>query len=372
MKRILILAAAVVLALSLSCRAAAAQTEVFEEEISRLESSLPDELRQEMQKLGADSIAELSAEGLAFSEVFDYLTALFSDNAREPLFVMIMLLSVTVFTALAEGYVTSLRYTDMREIMGVASALFIAAVIAPPIARMAEQAVSVMKGTSEILLAYVPVMAGIMAFSGRAITSAGYYAAVVGVSQMISKLSSGILLPMLNLFLSLSISSGVCGSLNLSKLTEMISKWIKWLLAFAMSVFTAVLGLNTALSATADGASGKAARFALSSLIPLIGSAVSEAYSTIQGSLTLLRSGMGVFVILAVIISFLPLLIKTVLFSLAVQIVRMTGDALGASSSAGILNALSSFLSMFIALLIGSAVVFVISSAVILRVGGVS
>lgn len=372
MKRILIIAAALLLMLSTSLRADAAEAELFSKEADQLENSLPEELRREMQKLGADSIEGIASDGPALDTALGYLSDLIADSASGPLSVMIVLLSVIVLSAVAEGYVTSLRYTDMKDIMGVAVGVFIAAVIAAPVAELAGGTVSVMSGVSKIMLIYIPIMAGVMAFSGHVIASSGYYAAVIGVSHLIAWLSSHILLPMLNLFLSLAVSSGICSGLHLNSLTELLSKWAKWLLAFAMSLFTAVIGLNGALSGAADSLSGRAARFTLSSLIPIIGSAISEAYNTIQGSLGLLRSGMGVFVIIAVILSFLPLLIRTMLWSLVIQVIRMSGEALGAVSSTKILNAFSSFLSMLTALIICAAVVFVISSAAMMRVGGAS
>ena len=185
-----------------------------------------------------------------------------------------------------------------------------------------------------------------------------------------SKLASSVLAPLLNIFLSLSVCSGISGRINLSGLTETAAKAFKWTLTFAVSMFSAVTGLNSAMARAGDNLAGRATKFALSSLIPMIGSSLAEAYQSIQGSLGLLRSGLGVFVILTVLITFTPLLIRALLWSLALSCAKMTADAFGVSSASRIFNAITTFLSSLRALLIAVTITFVISSAAVIRMGG--
>ena len=212
----------------------------------------------------------------------------------------------------------------------------------------------------------------LMAFSGKAISSAGFYASAVTAAQLLSKLASSVLTPILNMILSLSVCTGISSRFSLGGITDTLSKWFKYGITFAVSIFSAILGLNGTLSASADTVASRAARFGLSSFIPLIGSSISEAYGALQNSVSLLKSGVGVLVILALFVTFVPLLIKTLLWSAVLSVAKMTGEVLSVSSAVSVLHSLIQFISALRAVLIAVMVVFIISTSIMLRIGGQS
>ena len=174
------------------------------------------------------------------------------------------------------------------------------------------------------------------------------------------------------MILSLSICASLSSRVSLSGITEALSKGFKYIITFAVSIFAAILGLNGTLSASVDSVANRAAKFGLSSFIPLIGSSISEAYGTLQNSLTVLRSGVGVFVILALFVTFVPLLIRTILWSAALSAAKTLSEVLNVSSAGSILHSLNQFISALRTVLIAVAAVFIISSAIMIRIGGQS
>ena len=368
MKRLILLM--IVIALMLPVRAAAAELSVFDKDIAGIEESIPEGSREAFSELGIASVSDLISKGIDLSSLLLYAGGLVQRYADTPFSVMLLLIIIIIMTAVAESYSFSLRYTDTREIMGVVVSLYLAAALISPISGLIDSSVKVIEGASAVMAVYLPVMVGMIAFSGRMMTSAGCYAATATASQLISQLSASVLAPLLKLFLSLSVSSGVCPRMKLSGVIEMTSKGFRWLLTFSMAVFTAVIGLNSALSNASDTVAGKAARFTLSSFVPIIGSAVADAYQTVQGSLGLLRSGAGVFVILSVAAAFAPLIVKAVLWSAALYIARLAQDALSVNSTARMLGALSAFMAALRAVLVAVMTAFIISSAAMLSVGG--
>ena len=60
-----------------------------------------------------------------------------------------------------------------------------------------------------------------------------------------------------------------------------------------MTIFTGILSVQSIVGASADSVAVKAAKYVLSNSIPLVGSAASDAYSTVRGSILLLKNGVG-------------------------------------------------------------------------------
>ena len=370
MKRLLLFIFVLVIIVILAPGAFAAENDLFSEERQLLESGLSDEAKEGMAALGADSIEEIIASGVDGEAVWRYISGMIGKEMKTPLSSFVVLIAAVILCSVAEGYTYSLRYTETSDIMGAAVSLFTASAVISPIMGLLGDSVTVIRGGSSILLIYLPIMAGMLAFSGHTVSSAGYYAAVSGMCGAVGWLASGILMPLLNMLLSLSVCSGISRRINLRGLTSALTNAFKWLLTFAMSVFAAVIGLNGALSSAADGIADKAAKFTLSSLIPFVGASVSDAYSAVRGSVGVLRSGMGVFVILSVCVSILPVLFRCVLWSALIYFSKLTADALSVGSASSMLNTLSSFLSAVRALLICVSVAFILSSAVMMRIGG--
>ena len=371
MKRFMIaLAALVIIPVICSFRVSAEQIELFEDEKNRIEDSLSDEAKQGLRDIGIDGIDDVIGGGIDTSKVTDGIFDMLKRYSSAPISSLVIMLGAIIIVSIAESYTFSLRYTHTKEIMSAAVSIFTASAVILPVSRLAADTVAVIHSASSLMLLYLPVTAGITAFSGKAITSAGYYAAVITGAGLLSKLASSVLAPLLNIFLSLSVCSGISGRINLSGLTETAAKAFKWTLTFAVSMFAAVTGLNSAMAGAGDNLAGRATKFAISSLIPMIGSSLAEAYQSIQGSLGLLRSGLGVFVILTVLITFAPLLIRSLLWSLALNCAKMTADAFGVSSASRIFNAITTFLSSLRALIIAVTVTFIISSAAVIRIGG--
>nr|WP_316613748.1 hypothetical protein [uncultured Ruminococcus sp.] len=343
---------------------------LFDHEKSEIESSIDDETKSELSKFGISGIDDITKNGIDSTSVWNYLKELFASYSSGPLAALILLTAVLLLASVAESYTYSLRYTETRDIMGVVVSLFITSIIVSPVTRMIALSSTVIQGASAMMTVYLPVMTGILIFSGHAISSGGYYAAVITVSQVISRLSVTVFTPLLSVFLSLSVCASISSRVRLGGFIEIVSKGFKYGITFLMSVFTAVIGLNGALSGAADSVANKAARFGLSSFIPLIGSSIAEAYGAIQNSVGILRSGAGVFIIIALLLSFAPLITQSILWSVTLWIARSIGEMLSVTSATSMISALSQFLSALRAMLIAVMTVFVIATSIMMSLGG--
>ncbi len=368
MKRILMVLLGVLLigCFTIRCNAVA----LFDNEKSEIERSVDDETKNRLSELGISGIDDITQKGIDSASVWKYLTELVASYSSGPMAALILLTAVLLFGSIAESYTYSLRYTDTRDIMGVVISLFITSIIVNPVTQLIALSSTVIQGASAMMTVYLPVMAGILVFSGHMISSGGYYAAVITVSQVISRLSVTVFTPLLSVFLSLSVCASISTRIRLGGLIEIASKGFKYGITFMMSVFTAVIGLNGALSGAADSVANKAARFGLSSFIPLIGSSIAEAYGAIQNSVGILRSGAGVFIIIALFICFAPLITQSILWSTTLWVAKSIGEMLSVTSASSMINALSQFLSALRVMLIAVMTLFIISTSIMMSLGG--
>ena len=110
----------------------------------------------------------------------------------------------------------------------------------------------------------------------------------------------------------------------------------------------------------------------MSSFIPVVGAALSEAYKTVQGSVNILKHGIGIFVIFAVAAVFLPVIMKLTLWSFSVSVCKSVSVMLSLSVPTRMLSGVSTVLSVLLATLICIMALFIISTALIITAGGYS
>lgn len=350
--------------------AESAELNQFNNSIEEIKSSIDSDTRERMEQLGVSEPDPLKAADISVSDSLGLIGNMIADAAKGPLSACVLLIAVILLASLLESYTYSLRYVDTKDVMNVVTSLMVITALVTPVSDLIQSAMDTVKGTASLMLLYAPVMVGILSFSGHVVRSGGYYATVMAASQGVAQLSSAFFAPLLHLFLALSVSSAVSERVKLSGICELLAKLFKWTLTFAMTLFTAILSIQGFAADAADSVASKAVRFTLSSFIPVVGASVSEAYKTIRGSVDLLRSGIGIFVIIAVILTFLPVILRVLLWQLSVMAAKTVAETFDVRSTVTVLGSVSSVLSVLLAVIVTVTTVFLVSSGVLIAAGG--
>ena len=369
MKKLIIILMTVVLLVPLSCLSVSAEEDDPDYDVSAIYDSLSDEARQHMIDLGADGADAYALDKLSLSDALDEIGKIASENISAPLRGLITVIALLLLCSLLSAYQSSLS-GDIRDTLNVAAALGVACVLASPAVAVIGEASQVIDCASRLMIAFVPIMTVLMAGSGQAVGASSYYAAVLAAGEGVNALASRVVIPFMNMFLALGLVSNISPDIRLGGFSAMFAKTARWVLGFMMSVFTAVLSVRQAISGALDRVSDRAVRFALGSFVPVVGGALSEAYLTVRGSVNLLKSGVGIFVVIALLITFLPLLLRVALWLVALWVGKSVAEVLGLSQCAGLLDGVGMVLSTLLAVILCVAAVYVICAALALVMGG--
>ncbi len=337
-------------------------------DFSGIYQNLSDEASRALNELGVSSADANALSALSFENVMEALSKMAGSGMTAPLKGLITITAVLLLCSMLTAYQNSL--TESGETVQTVAVLCLSGAVAVPAVGFIGAAGDVIAQCAKLFLAYIPVMAVMLAASGKAFSSASYQALTVAAGQGVARVSSDIILPLMHIFLGIAVSSGIAPQVGLNGFLSLITKLTKWLLGFVMAVFTAVLSLRQAASGALDSLGSKAARFALSSFVPVVGGALSEAYKTVQGSLHVLKSGLGIFVILALALTFLPLLLQGLGWSLCLFAGKALAEALGVSHCAKLLEALGTVFSTLTAVLLCVPAVLLIATAAAFSIGG--
>ena len=372
-KKILVFFAVFVILSSVSLLSSSAlEYSELENKIDSLYSTLSEDTQEDLKSIGAYSADLMTLNNVSFRSIFELIVSKVSKESKGPLTSCAVVIAILILNAVIDSYRDTLKVSAMKEVLSVITTLCITSTLVAPVIKLISHCLATVNDASNFMLLYIPIMAAILAFSGHAVTGASYYSFMLLACQCVSQLSTKLVSPLLNIFLGLTVSSSISSKVNLSSLCSMLSKVIKWLIAFIMTVFSALMTIKGMITTAYDSVTARAVRFTMSSFIPIVGAALSESYKTIQGSVNLLRTGAGVFVILAICVVFLPVILQCLIWLLSLNACKTIGEIIGVESPLKLLSSVSSVVSTVFAITVCIMSVFVISTALLITLGGAS
>ncbi len=345
---------------------------ISDEDKENLFDSLSDEAKKSLSNLGIDSINPDFINNLTFDKIISELMLNAANVSQNPLKSMLSVISIMLLSSMLSGLKNSLNNGKMQQVIDVVSTLCITSALVLPVSNIILNTTNIVLAASNFMLAYIPIMVVVMVSSGRAVSGSAYYSMMLMAGQAVSQVASKVIAPLLNSFLGISIASSISPNINLSGITSFISKIIKWLLGFIMTMFTALLSFRQIITTSIDNVSTRAVRFTLTSLVPVVGSALSDAYKTIQSSVNLIKSGLGVFVIIAIAVVFLPIILECLIWVLTIGVSKSVGEVLNLNQPCKVLESVSTVITTLLAIVFCIMAVFIISTAIVLLMGGAS
>ena len=160
--------------------------------------------------------------------------------------------------------------------------------------------------------------------SGAFTAASAKYAATALFFDGLLSVEIKILLPMLYAYAALMIGGHTLENDTLLSVASLIKRIFKFFLIAVATVFTFYLSVTGILTGTADETAAKAAKTAVSTTLPVVGSIVSDAASTVLSGAAMLRNGIGILGLLGVLavcaVPYLTLGVHYLLYKLAAGI----------------------------------------------------
>ena len=372
MKKVII-AAAIMCVLVFAAPAAIAaevDTDINEIYLSQFEASgadklseaLPEDVREQMDEYSFDLPDGSDSLGGNINGVFEKILDFINKGYKAPLAAGCSVLGILLLACISNSIARESGILKYVLITGIT------AVSVVPVASALVSTVDAVRSAGIFMISFVPIYAAILAASGKTLTAAGYSTVMLVVSEGVSWLCSFILLPLSSIQLALGIGGALMPDGSTGSISKTIKKVSGWLLSLASTVLLGVLGVQTSVSNAADTLTAKTAKFIVGTTVPVVGNAVSEALGTVRGCISVLRSSVAVYGIIAVALIVLPLLTELMLWRLSMNICSSAAEVLSQSKASMLLKAVDTALSFFVGVIILIFVLFVISLTVVVIV----
>lgn len=303
----------------------------------------------------------------AYNASFSNLVSYFSTNLKEKSVQAVkcffLLSVVTLLIAGVKTLAADSNNNDAFETVSVAvSALISINCLSPAINSM----ISVLSLSGNFIKGYIPIFAGIIALSGKPSSALTYNTVTLAAAEILSSAANEYAVFVIGAFVCLSIGFSFSHNIDIDRFTRAFHRIISIVFGFCASVFASLLTVRGTISASVDSASVKSVRYLISTMIPVVGSSISEAYSSILGSIGLIKGSVAVIGIFSALIINIPALVQGLLYYTLMNILSVTGIALDCKRLSGFYSSLCCALKFILLLIVFEVFLLVISTGLML------
>ena len=331
---------------------------------------VPDESREFLRRISFIDFKPGGTDNISLKNLLEGIGCILTMNLTEPIRILICIIGIVLITAMFDTLKSSSLSGSLSSALTVVSSLCMVSVIAPPMLSLIDALSQTIIHAGNFMLVYIPVISALIISSGQPVSGSMYYGIMIYVSSAILQIESKIIIPLLKYILSMSIVISVSSTVSLDGIINLFKKAIRWILTFCMSLFVAFMTMKSIVAVSEDSISNKAVKFAISNFVPLVGGALSDAFQTVVSCVSVLKSGVGVAAMAAVFAIFLPAVAKCMIWQTVIAVCIAVCDIFGISKSGTLLNALGATVSTICAILLCTMVIYIISTAIIIIVGG--
>lgn len=355
------------LALSVSANALEENIDSYKEEFDfqSIADAIDSQTAGILSEIGIDEISFEKIFSVSFSKIFKVLFDVTKRSLTQPLKFLISASGVLILTALFSSF---LKYSQTVSVIGNS---VIALSFAVPVVNAVTTAFSVLESLNVFTTAFAGVFSMVVSSSGKLALGTSYASLAVLSDTLFSALLTGVSQPAVNAMCSM----GFLSCFDIYKFSEKMSSIVKKIyitfLGFVGTFFSGIVTLKGVMGAGVDSLTSRGIRFVVGRSVPVVGGAVSDTYSALVSSLSLIKSTIGIFGIVTVVLTVLPSLLELIGWVLVLNIIISVSELLGENTSVGMFSIFKDALTLLGATTVFSAVIFIVSVGVVIFVKGV-
>lgn len=213
----------------------------------------------------------------------------------------VLLLVIVLFCSMADGMSEIGQAKDGISVATLVGAIAVAAVAVADIHALiglGREAIGRMETLSKVL---VPAMAVVTAAAGAPASAAARQLATMFFADVLLTVINRMLLPLVYAYVAASTANAALGNEGVKKMAELIQWLVTSVLTVLLLLFVGYLSVSGVIAGATDAVAIKAAKFAVSGMVPVVGGILSDAAETVLAGAGILKNSVGVAGMLAVL-----------------------------------------------------------------------
>ena len=331
-----------------------------------LDSAIDRETADKLEEIGIYDFSADEIFSVSFDRIGEYFSVGLKEKMTEAFSAFFRMMCVLVILVSVKSFLC-IEKSESITIIAVISIVLLSVDVC-------NEVLSVLLGTlktgGSFMLAFVPIYTVILSLAGNVSSAVTYNTVTFSFAQILSLLINSYAADLTGVFLSLSMAFSLNSTINLNRFISSVNKLVTTVVGFLASGFAAMLSVRGVLSATIDSATSKSIKFLIGSLIPVVGSSISDAYSTVLGSINVIKGSIAVAGIIIMLVICIPPILEGVLYCLSFSVLSYISEMAQFNEISSVFKAFQSAVRTVILLNIFQLFIMLVSTAIMITIKG--
>lgn len=329
-----------------------------------LRGLLDDDTKEYLERLGLDGEDFSSMLEASPKAIFSLLAEITEGCYKAPLAAALKAVAAVMLISVCSGFFPNDERS--RAVLNIICGAFLLVSVFSGGISTVRAGVSSVSACAVFEKSLIPVLAAILTAAGSPASAVSVQGAAFAAAQAITALSENFALPLIGITAALGTAGAMLPTLRLSAVGELLRKTVSGVLGICATLFTGLLSIKCVIAGSADSLTARGVKLAANTFVPVVGGALGEAYSSITGSISLLKNTVGAYGLAALFFISVPVAVQLMLWAAAMRISCAFAELLGCPAQAEMLKNTGYVFTMTNTLLILCTAVLMISAGTVL------
>ena len=300
--------------------------------------------------------------------IMDIIFALLGDNLKSALVTIGSVMIIVVIHSILKAISENLGNENVSKIAYYIEYILIITLIMTNFSSIITEMKTAVQNLTGFANTLIPLLITLMITTGNIVSSGMLQPILLLMVTFISNFMTNILIPVALVATALGIISKISDQAQVGKLSKFLNSSMVWILGTVLTLFVSVTSLEGGLTASVDGVTAKAAKTAISSVVPVVGSILGDAVNTIMGCSNIIKNAVGVVGILVIIAICIRPIIQLAALTITYYLGAALCEPIADEKVVGIMEQMGGTFKIFLAVLFALTVLLIIGIAIVMKI----
>ena len=300
--------------------------------------------------------------------IINIIFKLLGDNVKNALITVGSVMIIVVIHSILKAISENLGNENVSKIAYFIEYILIITLIMTNFSSIITEMKNAVQNLTGFANSLIPLMITLMITTGNVVSSGMLQPILLLLVTFISNFMTNILIPIALVSTALGIISKISDQAQVGKLSKFLNSSMVWILGTVLTLFVSVTSLEGGLTSSIDGVTAKAAKTAISSVVPVVGSILGDAVNTIMGCSNIIKNAVGVVGIIVIIAICIRPIVQLAALTITYYLGAALCEPIADDKIVGIMEQMGGTFKIFLAVLFALTVLLIIGIAIVMKI----
>ncbi len=295
-----------------------------------------------------------------YANLFQYLLSVFFSDFIDALPIFILIIAISILYGIVKNISGDNSNLGVKQTLLFVCLMMVVLLLSSQIISLYKNTEIIIKNIAKLIEIMSPIIVTLMLAVGANSSASVYTPTVSFLSNGVVNIMLTVVLPLVGLMTIFNVISSFSDTIKLTKFTDFFTGVIKWVVGLTILIFSFFMSVQGITSAHFDGVSIRAAKYAISNSIPIVGGFIKDGFDLVVAGSVLIKNTIGICSLILLFVMVLSPILRLGVVSILLKLTSAVVEPISEQKISSVCNALSKTITYLTAILFVVALMFFI------------